>query len=147
MPYAIDRATEGSPSAEQRNWRANLVANYKFNTDSPFGAVLKGWSIGGGLRWQSKMAVGFPSTRSPNGVITYDRNNPFYAPAETNVDGFLSYTRKIWKDRIDWKVQLNVANLWQERELIIVNVQPWGAPSSVRIAPERRWYVTNSFSF
>ena len=147
VPYAIDRATEGDPNAEQRNWRVNLVANYKFSSTSPFGEKLKGLSVGVGARWQSKMIVGLPSTRSPNGAISFDRSNPFYAPAETNVDAFMGYERKIWNNRIGWKVQVNVSNVYQERDLITVAIQPWGETSAARPAPERRWYLTNSFSF
>ncbi len=147
VPYATDRATEGDPNAEQRNWRVNLVANYKFTATSPFGETLKGWSVGGGVRWQSKMIVGLPSTRSPNGAISFDRRNPFYAPSETNVDAFIGYERRIWSNRIGWKVQLNVANIYQERDLITVAIQPWGEVSAARPAPERRWYLTNTFSF
>ncbi|MDP3073647.1 MAG: hypothetical protein Q8N18_25410 [Opitutaceae bacterium] len=147
VPYAVDRATEGDPSAEQRNWRANMAANYKFGRDSFLGEKMNGWAIGGGVRWQSKMNIAYPSARSTTGVITFDRAHPWTAPAETNVDANMSYSRKIWKNRIDWKVQLNVSNLWQERKLITVAVQPWGEVASARVAPERRWYLNNSFSF
>ncbi len=147
VPYATDRATEGDPSAEQRNWRANAVVNYKFTMSSPFGEWLKGWSIGGAVRWQSKMVVGLPSTRTADGGITFDRGHPFYAPAETNVDASLGYERRLWNGRVGWRVQLNGSNLYRERDLITVAIQPWGEVAAARPAPERRWYLTNSFSF
>ena len=64
-----------------------------------------------------------------------------------NVDGFGSYERKIWKDRINWKIQLNVRNLIADDTPIALGVQPWGDISTVRLAPERRWSLTNSFTF
>jgi hypothetical protein len=38
-------------------------------------------------------------------------------------------------------------NLYRERDLITVAIQPWGEVAAARPAPERRWYLSNSFSF
>ncbi|MGY8719793.1 MAG: hypothetical protein ACKVI3_18665, partial [Verrucomicrobiia bacterium] len=59
-------AAEGQPSHEIREWRANFITNYKFNDDSK----LKGWSVGGALRWQDQVAVGFEDG-SVNGATDY----------------------------------------------------------------------------
>ena len=147
IPFATTVATEGVASAEQRKWRANLVTNYTFARGSPFGEKLRGWGIGGAVRWQDKLGLGYPTGRLADGTGTIDLAHPYYAPAETNVDAWLSYQRKIWSGRIDWKVQLNVRNLYGSSDLIPIGVQPWGEISTVRLAPERRWYLTNSFSF
>ncbi len=147
VPYATALATEGSVSAEQRKWRFNLVTNYTFKRSSPFGEKLKGLSIGGGLRWQDRLGIGYPATRNPNGSVNLDLKNPYYAPSETNVDLFTSYDRKIFGGRVGWKVQLNVRNVIAPDTLIPVTVQPWGESATVRLPPERRWYVTNTFSF
>jgi hypothetical protein len=146
-PFATAVATEGSASAEQRKWRANLVTHYRFGRDSFLGDRLKGWSIGGAVRWQDKLGIGYPASRNPDGSVQFDLARPFYAPAETNVDAFVSYERKVWSDRINWKVQLNVRNLIASDTPIAIGVQPWGDISTVRLAPERRWYLTNTFSF
>jgi hypothetical protein len=147
VPLATTLATEGVASAEQRKWRANLVTNYTFGRGSPFGDRLKGWGLGGAVRWQDKLGLGYPTGRNPDGSGTIDIAHPYYAPAETNVDGWVSYQRKIWSGRIDWKVQLNVRNLYGSSDLIPIGVQPWGEIATVRLAPERRWYLTNTFSF
>jgi hypothetical protein len=63
------------------------------------------------------------------------------------VDVFVGYTRKLWRDKIEWKAQLNVRNIIGTTDLIAVTVQPWGDPAVTRIPPEKRWYVTNTFSF
>ena len=80
-------------------------------------------------------------------VVNLDLAHPYYAPAETNVDAWVSYQRKLYRDRINWKVQLNVRNLYRDSTPIAIGVQPWGSVSTVRLAPERRWYLTNTFSF
>lgn len=142
-PLIADLATEGVSSPEQRKYRVNLVTNYRFTR----GGMLKGFSIGGGIRWQSKFAVGFPSSRLPNAVAIYDLKNPHYAPADLNVDASIGYSKKIWNDRVDWRVQLNGTNLYKDRDLIPVTAQPWGQVAIMRLAPERRFYLTNTFGF
>jgi hypothetical protein len=79
--------------------------------------------------------------------VTIDLKNPYYAPAETDIDAWLGYERMIWNDRITWKLQLNVRNLFGDTDPIPIGAQPWGAVASVRTAPERRWYLTSTFSF
>ena len=147
LALASELASEGQPSAEQRNWRANLVTNYSFARSSLLGGRLKGWSIGGGVRWQDKMVMGYRSSRLPDSTPVFDQSQPLYAPADLNMDAFISYGRRIWRDKIEWKAQLNATNLYQSRKLIMISAQPWGAPASMRLAPERRWYLTNNFSF
>jgi catecholate siderophore receptor len=149
IPRQIEDLAEGDPSFEQRKWRFNLVTNYRFGSGSWFGLGerLKGWSVGGAIRWQSKMKAGYPSSRQANGTPVFDKANPWYAPAETNIDAFVGYKRKIWSDRIDWKLQLNATNIYRERALIPVQFQPWGQPANMRLAPAQRWYLTNTFGF
>jgi len=147
VPFATAIAQEGSASAEQRKWRANLVTNYRFGRDAIFGERLKGWSVGGGLRWQDRLGIGYPTTRSANGTVTIDIKHPYYAPSETNVDAWIGYTRRIFTNRIEWRAQLNARNVLGGDTPIAITVQPWGEPASVRIPPERRLYLTNSFSF
>jgi hypothetical protein len=148
VPLASAIATEGSVSAEQRKWRANLVTNYKFSRDSFFGEKLRGWSVGAALRWQDKMAIGYPSSRSADGAAHFDLSRPFYVSPETNVDGWISYERPIWSGRVTWKAQLNINNMIGRSDLIPVVAQSWdGTVAQYRLPPERRWYLTNSFSF
>ncbi|MGH7944832.1 MAG: TonB-dependent receptor plug domain-containing protein, partial [Opitutaceae bacterium] len=142
-PFAAIIASEGTASAEQRKWRANLVAHYTFARDSR----LKGWSAGAGVRWQDKLGLGYPASRDAGGNVIFDLQHPYYAPAETNVDMFAAYTRRIWGNRIEWKAQLNVRNAIGDGDAIGITVQPWGETASARLAPERRWYLTNTFSF
>jgi len=146
FPLASQRATEGFASAEQRKWRVNFVTNYTFGRDA-LGGKLNGWGIGAGYRWQSKIGLGYPSSIDADGVAHFDISNPYWGPAETNVDAWLSYKRKIWNDRIDWKMQLNVKNVIGGSGLIPIRTQPWGEHAQVRIPPEKRWYLTNTFEF
>jgi hypothetical protein len=146
-PFATAIATEGSASAEQRKWRANLVTNYRFGRGSVFGENLKGWGIGGGVRWQDRIGIGYPTSRRADGSVNIDIAHPYYAPSETNVDAWVNYERTLWNERIRWKVQFNVRNLIGESTPVAIGAQPWGQVATVRLAPERRWYLTNTFGF
>ncbi len=147
VPFATALATEGTASAEQRKWRANLVTNYSFGHGAIFGEALKGWGIGCGVRWQDKLGIGYPTSRDPDGTAHIDIAHPYYAPPDTNVDAWVSYQRKIWHNRIDWKLQLNASNILGGDDPIAITVQPWGQIANARIAPEKRWYLTSSFGF
>ncbi|MEO7797182.1 MAG: hypothetical protein ABIY47_05600, partial [Opitutaceae bacterium] len=140
VPLANLVATEGVTNPEVRKYRANFVTNYTFARDG----FLRGFGIGGGVRWEDKVAIGYPVsyttageyyplTATPaalagslitSGPVAIDRAHPYYAPGQTNVDAFVSYTRKISNKRIDWKVQLNVRNLIKGDDLIPITAQP-----------------------
>jgi hypothetical protein len=147
VPLTTALATDGSASAEQRKWRSNLVANYTFGSDSIFGRTLKGFGVGTGIRWQSKLGIGYPATRNADSSVHIDTQHPYYAPADTNVDAWVSYEHLMWQNRINWKLQLNLRNLIGTTALIPVTAQPWGAVATARIPPEHRWYLTSTFEF
>lgn len=147
VPLATALATEGSASAEQRKWRVNAITNYSFGPEPFLGLPLKGVAIGGGVRWQDRFALGYPTTRKPDGGVLIDVAHPYWASDDLNVDLFASYTRPIFGGRIRWKAQVNVRNAIGSDSLLPVTVQPWGEVATTRLAPERRWYLTNTFSF
>ena len=141
VPYRNILSSDGLASAEQRKYRANLVTNYTFRS-----TWLKGVGIGTGVRWQDKVGIGYVTTRDASGAIIIDRKKPFFAPGETNVDLFASYGRRVWKN-IDWRVQLNVRNALGTDTLIPINAQYDGTVASYRVPPEKRIYLTNTFTF
>lgn len=142
VPYRNILSSDGLASAEQRKYRANLVTNYTFRA-----GWLKGVGLGTGLRWQDKVGIGYVTTRDASGAIIIDRKKPFYAPGETNVDVFASYGRRVWRDTIDWRVQINVRNALGTDTLIPINAQYDGTVASYRVPPEKRIYLTNTFTF
>ncbi|MBM3851798.1 MAG: hypothetical protein FJ399_01440 [Verrucomicrobia bacterium] len=147
VPLATALATEGSVSAEQRKWRANFVTNYTFGSEPFFGLPLRGWAIGGGVRWQDKYALGYPTTRKPDGGVDIDIAHPYWGPTDTNIDLFTSYSRTVLGGKVRWKAQLNVRNAFGRGGLLPVTIQPWGEVATTRLPPARRWYLTNNFSF
>lgn len=139
----VDKAVllDGSPSPELRKWRFNTVTNYSFNEGR-----LKGWRIGGALRWQDKAAIGYPVRILPDGSGVFDVTRPFFGSTETNVDGWIGYSQKL-TNKIRWSAQLNVRNIGVGNKLIPVNAQPDGTYNTMRIAEPQTWLLTNSFEF
>ncbi len=141
VPYATALARNGFMSQELRKWRWNLLADYHFSSGS-----LKGFSIGGGVRWQDKVAIGYALTSNGAGGWRYDLTKPYFGPSETNYDLHLAYERKLTA-KLNWKVQFNARDLFQKDHLIAIQAQPDGSTAQFRIAPETTYMLTNTISF
>ncbi|HQL21649.1 MAG TPA: TonB-dependent receptor, partial [Opitutaceae bacterium] len=145
--YVLMKLQEGTFSPELRKWRFNLVTNYSFTEGH-----LKGFNVGGGYRWQDKVAIGYPvATTSTSGVYTYDIANPIMGPSEDGIDFWIGYEKKL-NEKIDWRIQFNIRNLGKGKDLIPLTVQPTTDPSKYtvaawRIAPGQTWEITNTFKF
>ena len=139
-------AAEGQSVAELREWRANFVTNYRFGRDSKF----KGWSVGGALRWEDDKAVGYPITLQQVDGQTLalpDLTSPYRDDPVTRLDVWFGYGTKIMNDKVDWKIQLNVANALSSGDIITTAVQPNGAARSVTWREGRTWRLRSTFTF
>ena len=130
---------------EIREWRFNMVTNYTFAQDS----ALDGWNVGGALRWQDDVGIGRPLNALPEGGFAPDLDNPFFGPTETTVDAWVGFQTpiKLGGQDLDWRVQLNVRNLLDDKDLIPVRADPDGGISVVRIPVEQTWELSNTFRF
>lgn len=135
---------------ELREWRANLITNYSFTEGR-----LKGLNVGGAIRWQDEVTIGFAGILAPEdipefglkaGDEMYDVNSPYMGSSETAFDVWASYSMAL-SDRIDWKIQLNISNLTADDELVAVTADYDGTIATSRIAPQRTWTLANTFSF
>lgn len=141
VPLDAELAKEGTVSLEQREWRVNCAASYDFR------GPLKGWGLGAGARWQSEVSTGYPSSVGPAGNLVPDLSRPFLSGAELNGDAWLSYGRRLFKDRVAWKIQLNLRNAIGSDEPIVVTTNPDGRVAIVRVPPLRQWFLTNTVRF
>jgi hypothetical protein len=148
-PLNTAKLSIGQYTPELREWRANLVTNFTF----PNATRLKGWGIGGAVRWQDKVAIGYPVVTDPTLGLVTDIHHPFWGPSQTTFDGWLSYQRKIWRN-ITWKVQLNVRNILNQNLLVPVSANPVTADdlntmdvAAWRMGAARTWELTSTFSF
>lgn len=140
-PLLATLAKDGTVSAEQRKWRLNLVSAYQFQR-----SWLRGVSVGAGLRWQDRAAIGYRIKSVVDGAVTPDVTRPIFGDPEWNGDLWLGYRRKLF-ERIGWRAQLNVRNAIGSQSYIPVIANPDGRVAVVRNPPPREIYLTNTFSF
>ena len=140
----IEKAKDNTVSQEQREWRINLVTRYTFNE-----GLFRGFSVGGGLRYQDAIATGYPNVYDDFGNAVPDILNPWFGPDELNGDLFLRYGRKVFDDKVDWTIQFNARNLYRDRGSrdIPVNASIDGAVAVIRIPNEQQFFLTNTFRF
>jgi outer membrane receptor protein involved in Fe transport len=134
-------AEEGTKASQLREWRVNLITNYSFSE-----SVLKGFSIGGALRWEGEVIIGYEYFNAGELDWLPDLEKPVYGPPETKVDAWIRYTKRISR-RVTWTVQLNVRNLFNEDDLIPVFYNPDGSGNVYRLGSERTWFVTTGLKF
>ena len=140
--YAQRRLQEGTNAPELREWRINAITNYDFDR-----GFLKGVNVGLGVRWEDEVVIGYrPITGEDPGSILFDIGDPYMGPSETHFDFWVGYQRRIFRN-VDWRIQLNVRNAFEDEGLIPITTQPDGTPAAYRIAPVQVWTVTNTFKF
>ncbi|MFO1452016.1 MAG: hypothetical protein U1F61_27880 [Opitutaceae bacterium] len=142
IPYLNALAANNSTAQELRKWRFNFVTNYDFQHRR-----LKGFSLGGGARWQDKVAVGYGVKKNELGIWVSDVTQPYYGSTELDIDLWARYSRKIYKDKVRWTAQLNIRDLFGNDDLIAVTAQPNGQIASARIPQPMMWSITNTFAF
>ncbi|MCB1123792.1 MAG: TonB-dependent receptor, partial [Verrucomicrobiae bacterium] len=135
-------ANDGQIANELREWRINLVTNYNFSNDTS----LKGFGVGGAIRYQSKSAIGNELLTDPELGVIPDISRPYWGPDDTKVDVWFTYRTKFLND-IDWLLQLNIRNVLNEDDLIPTWYNPDGTGFVYASAKERDWFVTSTFRF
>ncbi|MFZ5496736.1 MAG: TonB-dependent receptor plug domain-containing protein [Verrucomicrobiota bacterium] len=141
--YLQALAAEGKDVGELRSHRVNLVTSYDFNEGR-----FKGFGIGGSVRWQDKPLLGFKKVYLAAPVLNWvdDLSSPIYGDSEIRYDAWISYRRQLNK-KVKMSVQLNVRNLFGEKELVAVAANPDGSVGSYRMADGMTWELTNRFEF
>jgi outer membrane receptor protein involved in Fe transport len=149
--YMLQRALEGSNVPELCKWHFNVITNYTFDE-----GALKGINVGGGYRWQDKSTIGYPIIKASDDSYSYDIDHPWKGPIEQYLDIWVGYERQI-NDKLNWRIQLNVKNLFNKDDLIPTTVNPADKDgdgvyesytyATYRIPEGRTWYITNTLTF
>ena len=142
IPYWTARNEDGKPVQELREWNANFISTYSFS-DGP----LQGAFFGGAVRYQDEVAIGNAVIEDPEVGFIFDVDDVFWGPSRTTFDLWIGYGKKILDDKVDWKIQLNVADIFGSDKLIPITTQPTGTAASYRIPNPNVWWVTNTFKF
>ena len=147
-PLAVFRQQEGRPRPQVREYAVKIGTKYQLSglTDNK---ILSNMSVGGSLRWISKGAIGFYGKQSlPDKITELDVNRPVWSPSETFVDLFVTYTTKLFDDKVRARFQLNVKNLQDSGgDLQVTQVFPDGTPLSYRIIDPRQFILSTTFEF
>jgi hypothetical protein len=134
-------AFDGLPNPEIRRWRVNFVTRYQFR-EGP----LDGFSFGGSVRWQDRVSIGTDVIVAEDGEIAPDLDTLYFGPEQTSVDFFLGYRRKIWDGKVNWTIQFNIRNAFNDKDdLIPVVAQPDGSYAEVRVSPPRSYSISTGF--
>lgn len=126
-PEITTFAQEGTKRDELRKWSFRAVTNYKFGSEI-FGGRLKGFNIGGAVRWSDRPLLGYAGRTINSGgatLVVSAVTRPYVGPQETILDLSMGYTRRL-TNRINWRVQLFVKNVGVGEELRPLAVWPDG---------------------
>ena len=143
---------EGALQPEIREWRFNVVTNYRFDDES----ALKGYAVGAAYRWQDDVAVGFRDRLAQGdefgvadlaNVAIVDVNSPLFGPSESNLDVWITHRRKIFDGKVDWRLQLNIRNALNNDDLIITSKSADDVPARIRIMNPINYRLTSTFLF
>lgn len=110
----------------------NAFGRYQFQSEA-----LKRWSLGAGARFRADRILGYKSTLEP-----------VYSPKWFMVDASLGYRRPIFNKRVQMRLQLNVQNLLDNRDLIWNGIRPaTGEKIDYTLFTPRMVSLTGSFEF
>lgn len=139
------KSLDGESSPEVREWRVNVISNYTFPSDS----ALRGWNVGGAVRWQDAPVIGSSTfLDATTGVWRIDPGKTFYGDSETRLDAWVGYQRTLDQGRVLWRTQLNIRNLLNNDDLIPVRANPeTGTPEIFSIPQPITFMLTTKFSF
>jgi len=141
--YYLGQALDGSPTPEQSEWNFRFVSNYSFDEGR-----LAGFNLGGAYRWTDKSAIGYPNLNDPDvPVIIPDVSKPFWGDSQGYADMWIGYRTKLFDDKVDWRIQLNVRNVFADGDPVPVQTQPDGSIARVAIPVPRSFVLSNTFSF
>jgi hypothetical protein len=150
------KTVEGRRVEQQRRDRFNFTTRYSFSS-----GLLKGVFVGGSAVWRAKATLGYGVKTARGSELAYtqgfvgandtlvinDATKPITGPALEQLDGFLGYSRRLWNNKVGWRVQLNVRNLFDDRDRIAQRVTSTGAVAVFTIPEKRTFILTNAFSF
>jgi len=151
--YAGLQQQQGVAVPQLAKWRYNLTTNYEFSR-----GFLKAVNFGGGVRYSSAEIIGYAPSGTglnPDGTLASppflsDLSKPEKSPSEIYFDLWVGYHCKVTK-KINYSIQLNVANVGKGNYLIPVSYQApingVASPAFYRIGPTQQFTIRNVFSF
>jgi len=140
------RELDGGESPNVRKWRGNFTATYQF-----YEGVLDGLSLSGSARYRDRAVIGFGSKTAnagtPNERLINDITKRYYNDPEFFVDAMVSY-RGTWRRLgLQYRVQLNVRNVFDEVGPYPVQADSRGIGRVWAIYEPRTWILSCDFQY
>jgi hypothetical protein len=126
-------------------WTLNLIQTYSFKPES----FLGGFSVGGSVNARGKIMTGF--VEGPGNVVI--PTQPYYSPATELFGAWVTYQRKLFQNRIAWRLQVNVRNVFDAYTLYPLRTVDrrdgthTGVTAIYRLNEPRAYTFTSSFRF
>jgi outer membrane receptor protein involved in Fe transport len=141
--YLRYRSAEGRPSDQLAEWHASAMTNYSFTE-----GLFKGFNIGMGGRFIEGSVIGHPAILDSAGrVIGLDLDRPYKNSSYIAVDAWIGYRRKIFADRYNLILQLNVRDLQESGHFRPIMASADGNHSAYRIMQPRTFYLNTTLEF
>ena len=141
-PLKLAIANQGKPRTQVREWRFNVLTNYRFTR-----GLLKNFDVGGAVRWEDKASIGFlGAAPDPDGVVrSLDITKPVYDKARYYVDASAGYNLHAFNGKVRAHIQFNVRNVFERGRLQAVAVNPDGTPYAFRIIDPAQFILSTTF--
>lgn len=146
-PLNLAITTQGKRKPQTREYTAKVITNYQLAGIAGDNKWLRGAAVGGSYRWASKGAIGYyAAPADADGVIRrLDRDRPFYDKPVGNLDLLLTYSTRLFRNKVRTTFQFNVANATESGHLQGVAVNPDGQYWNYRIVDPRQFIFTTRF--
>lgn len=146
---------EGRSIINERKYRFNITSRYGFSEGR-----FKGLFVGLNYNWQSPVVIGYrwttpdtPNAFSIPGVLETpsplgpDLDQAIKGSPLVTLDGFGGYGRRLFNNKVQWRIQVNVRNVINNTELIAQRADPDGNIVVANAKAPRAIILTNSFEF
>ena len=142
-PYLTLVGQEGQRAPDLPQWQASMTSTYHFDH-----GPLKGAFVGGSGRFEGSRILGYHYNPTLNGGLGgLDTSKPWNGPQDTHFDLWLGYERRLFANKIDWRIQLNATNFLQKTHLVPASYEPDGTLALARIENGMEWRLSNTFEF
>lgn len=138
-------ALQGNQKFPSSKYRMNGIVKYSVREDA-----FKGFALGTNFDWASAPIIGYFEDADGN----FDVTRPAKGAEVFRVNFFATYSRPL-NDKVDWKIQLNVDNVFDENDPYVIEKRSVGTdPNSFswmnykwRPTDGLTWTLSNSFTF
>jgi outer membrane receptor for ferric coprogen and ferric-rhodotorulic acid len=148
----LDLQEEQNFIREGQRPAGEVPEQYSLRTNYTFRESLRGFTLGGGVRWQAGAVLGALATRADaNGVqrpiVPLASRPTIRGDAVFLTDLNVGYQRKIMHGRVAWEIQCNISNVLNNRERIPTTIFGDGLVRYYRWNEPRRIALNTSFGF